>query len=147
MDNSKQVPQLKTRRTAKTNTTTRTRPLVWLLATLLLVGHQVGQTRASLFILGGACVAALDIVGGQLEQVEDSVEVVRNFCRTMQRDSIEGVLLYDVLPGITRLARVAATGRLTGNTAGLADLIDDLAERIRLSGNVSGGGGNDDDDG
>lgn len=98
-------------------TTKGTRVAALLLALLLLANSRVVlQTEATFFLIGGACVvgleAAEEVLRGQLGNLQEPIELVQNLCRFIQRYSLPGIVLNDVLPQVRRLIELTAPGAI-----------------------------------
>lgn len=87
-----------------------------LLLVALVAGHHVQQAGATFFIIGGACVAGLEAARAILEatrlldDLDRPIEQVEELCRLLQRFSLPGILLEDVLPLIERLVELTSQG-------------------------------------
>lgn len=110
-------------------------------AVIFLLFACAHQIEATLFILGNACVLALNtvdsIAGDQLAgaNLEKPLETVGQFCRLAARYSMGGVFLGDIVPQLRRLIRVAGSGDLSLEADGeLAQLLRALSGRIEESG-------------
>lgn len=109
---TKMTTDMQTKQHSRTNMTTTG----LLLALILFSASCVHQSEATLFFVGGACRVGLGtarlLVGNLIAErgLETPVQKVDNLCRFMQRYSIEGVFLGEILPRIFRLVSITARG-------------------------------------
>ena len=110
---------------------------------VLLAGPAIQRGEANFFLIGGACLvglnAAVDAAGEQLNNLglEGPLEVVREFCRLVEENSIPGIVLFRLVPALRDLTQFLAQGPPTTpeRAAEFARLVTDLARQIVLNTN------------
>lgn len=115
-----------------------TKCLLLVLALVLLSATCIQRAEATLFFMGGACRVGLGtakkVVGSLISErgLQTPIEQVQNLCWLMQRYSLEGVVIADIIPMIYRLisltARSTASFNLEASFDEFEDIIRGLAE-------------------
>lgn len=92
-----------------------------------------------MFRIGGSCVLALDVaevvIGDEILdelQIHQPMKTVRGFCDIMLRNSLEGIIIFKVIPRIIDLVQMVTNGTLTDRVAHKLYRFADLVERIAL---------------
>lgn len=108
-----------------------------LLAVLLLAGLVfVEPAEGTFFVLGEACLVGLNgviaVASTQLARfgIEESLEVVRDFCRNLVYYSVEGFVGRGIETGLRDLVRFAANPNIVNRLPEFAERITDLANQI-----------------
>ena len=114
-------------------------PLLLLLL-LLLCASAIQQSQATLFLVGGACRVGLEsaeqLFGERITEsgLETPIELVDNLCRLIQRYSLGGILIGDVLPQVRRLIGITARGATCGDLdASFEEFRDVVLNLARIS--------------
>jgi hypothetical protein len=135
-----QQQRLGRRSKATFSTKTRASMTTGVLLALLVFGASLHQTDASFFILGGACVFGLKTAETVLSStiaarnLIEAVKQVETLCHYMQRYSIEGVVLYDILPRVKRL--IMLTIRANSNLCAKST-VDEFEDVVRELARIS----------
>lgn len=113
-----------------------------LFAVLLICAHCPSPCQATLFIIGGACVAGIDTAllvltrANLLTDLEAPLETIRNLCSGLLSITPEVVIFEQVEPQVEALIELLP--RLPLELPRIRPLITNLAARIELLNRANG---------